>query len=152
RQRRFARLGDRRRRPPGDRCDLRAPRRESGPGELGRGQPREQGMSTRFIQLTPRIGAKGTMRREEILAPAFATECLDALERYGVLLFQDIGFSDEEQVAFSNNLGEIIPMGPMRKDGTQEAVYKITLDPVENPNGAEYLKATIAWHIDGLFD
>jgi alpha-ketoglutarate-dependent taurine dioxygenase len=109
-------------------------------------------MSSRFVPLTPRIGAKAVMRREEVLAPAFASEILDALERYGVLLFPRIGFSDDEQVAFSNNLGKIIPIGPMRSDGTQEAVYKITLDPHENPSGAEYLKATIAWHIDGLFD
>jgi len=109
-------------------------------------------MSSRFVPLTPRIGAKAAMRRDEVLDGAFADECLDALERYGVLLFPGIGFSDEEQVAFSENLGKIIPMGPMRPDGTQEAVYKITLDPHENPSGAEYLKATIAWHIDGLFD
>jgi alpha-ketoglutarate-dependent taurine dioxygenase len=109
-------------------------------------------MSSRFVPLTARIGARAAMRREEVLAPAFRDECLDALERYGVLLFPRIGFSDEEQVAFSENLGEIIPMGKMRPDGTQEAVYKITLDPQENPFGAEYLKATIAWHIDGLFD
>ena len=31
-------------------------------------------------------------------------------------------------------------------------MYKITLDPRENPSGAEYLKNTIGWHIDGLFD
>ena len=43
-------------------------------------------------------------------------------------------------------------MGPMRPDGTQEVVYKITLDPRENPLGAEYLKSTIGWHIDGLHD
>jgi len=109
-------------------------------------------MSSRLVPLTPRIGAKIPMRREELLDPAFADECLDALERYGVLLFPQIGLTDEDQVTFSNNLGQIIPMGPMRADGTQEAVYKITLDPQENPSGAEYLKATIAWHIDGLFD
>src|SRR5262249_8474488 len=32
-----------------------------------------------------------------------------------------------------------------------EVVFKITLDPRENPS-AEYLKATIGWHIDGLFE
>jgi alpha-ketoglutarate-dependent taurine dioxygenase len=109
-------------------------------------------MSSRFVPLAPRIGAKASVRREEVLDPKFASECLDALERYGVLLFPRIGLGDEEQVAFSKSLGEIIPMGPMRADGTQEAVYKITLDPRENPSGAEYLKATVAWHIDGLFD
>src|SRR5262249_51755962 len=73
------------------------------------------------------------------------------LERYGVLLFPRIGLSDEEQVAFSRNLGDVIPQGPVRPDGTQGVVFKITLDPKENP-AAEYLKATIDWHIDGLFE
>jgi alpha-ketoglutarate-dependent taurine dioxygenase len=108
-------------------------------------------MPDRFVPLTPRIGAKAVMRREEVLDPAFANECRNALERYGVLLFPQIGFSDEEQVAFSKNLGDVIPQGPRRPDGTQEVVFKITLDPRENPS-AEYLKATIDWHIDGLFE
>ena len=106
----------------------------------------------RFEPLTPRIGARALMRREEMLDPRHAAECLAALERYGVLVFPRVGLSDDQQVAFSNNLGEVIPMGPKRPDGTQDPVYKITLDPRENPGGAEYLKATIEWHIDGLFD
>src|SRR5262245_9514 len=108
-------------------------------------------MADRFQPLTPRIGAKSVVRREGVLDPAFAGECRDALERYGVLLFPQIDFSDEEQVAFSKNLGDVVPQGPLRPDGTQEVVFKITLDPRENPS-AEYLKATIGWHIDGLFD
>jgi alpha-ketoglutarate-dependent taurine dioxygenase len=108
-------------------------------------------MADRFVPLAPRIGAKAMLRREEILDPAFAQECRDALERYGVLLFPGIGFSDDEQVTFSRNLGDVIPQGPRRPDGSQEVVFKITLDPKENPS-AEYLKATIDWHIDGLFE
>ncbi len=108
-------------------------------------------MSESFVPLTPRVGAKATVGRDEVLDPAFAGECLDALERYGVLLFPEVGFSDEEQVAFSRNLGDVVPQGPTRPDGTQEVVFKITLDPTENP-AAEYLRATIDWHIDGLFE
>jgi alpha-ketoglutarate-dependent taurine dioxygenase len=108
-------------------------------------------MSRRFVPLTPRIGARVSAGRDEVLAPAFAGECLEALERYGVLLFPQIAFSDDEQVAFSRNLGEVVPQGPRRPDGTQEVVFKITLDPRENPS-AEYLKATVDWHIDGLFE
>jgi alpha-ketoglutarate-dependent taurine dioxygenase len=112
---------------------------------------KEASMSNRFVPLTPRIGAKAVLRRDDVLDPAFADEYRAALERYGVLLFPQIGLSDEEQVAFSRNLGDVIPQGPMRADGTQEVVFKITLDVRENPS-AEYLKATIGWHIDGLFD
>jgi len=108
-------------------------------------------MSDRFVALTPRIGAKVAVPRDEVLAPAFAGECLEALERHGVLLFPQIGLTDEEQVRFSTNLGTVVPQGPKRPDGTQEVVFKITLDPRENPS-AEYLKATIDWHIDGLFE
>lgn len=108
-------------------------------------------MSNRFVPLTPRIGARCTVPRAEVLDPAFAGECRAALERFGVLLFPAIGFGDDEQVAFSRHLGDVVPQGPKRPDGTQEVVFKITLDPKENPS-AEYLKATIGWHIDGLFD
>jgi alpha-ketoglutarate-dependent taurine dioxygenase len=108
-------------------------------------------MGERFVPLTPRIGARALVSRDEVLDPAFAGECLDALERHGVLVFPQIGLDDDEQVAFSRNLGEVVPQGPRRPDGTQEVVFKITLDPKENPS-AEYLKATIGWHIDGLFD
>ena len=85
----------------------------------------ETSMSNRFVPLTPRIGAKAVLRRGEVLDPGFRDECLDALERYGVLLFPQIGFSDEEQVAFfrirpcSRNcrvahavLGEPMPTAP----------------------------------------
>ncbi len=108
-------------------------------------------MSSRFVALTPRIGAKAVVSRDQALDPAFADECRDARERYGVLLFPQIGLDDEEQVALSRNLGDVVPQGPMRPDGTQVVVFKITLDPRENPSAA-YLKATIGWHIDGLFD
>src|SRR6187397_2747248 len=99
-------------------------------------------MADRFVPLTPRIGAKAVLSRAEALDPTFAAECRNALERYGVLLFPQIGFDDDQQVAFSRNLGDVVPQGPMRPDGTQEVVFKITLDPRENPS-AEYLKATI---------
>jgi alpha-ketoglutarate-dependent taurine dioxygenase len=108
-------------------------------------------MADRFVPLTSRVGARVELRRDEILDPAFADECLDALEHYGVLVFPQIFLSDEEQVAFSENLGEVIPMGAMRPDGTQEVVFKVSLDP-QVSRSAEYLKATVGWHMDGLHD
>ncbi len=104
-----------------------------------------------FRPLRPRIGAEALVTREEMLDPAFAESCLAALEKYGVLLFPKIGLTDEQQVEFSSHLGKVIPQGPMKADGTREVVFKITLDANEN-NAAEYLKSTVHWHIDGLFD
>jgi alpha-ketoglutarate-dependent taurine dioxygenase len=108
-------------------------------------------MADRIVPLTPRIGAKVLVRREEALDPRLADEFLDALEQHGVLVFPQLHLTDEEQVAFSENLGDVVPMGPMRPDGTQEAVFKVTLDPREQPS-AEYLRSTTGWHMDGLHE
>ena len=109
-------------------------------------------MSGRFVPLKPRIGAKVSMSGRELLDPGFAAECMEALEHYGVLVFPRADLDDDQQVAFSRNLGDIVPQGPLREDGSPEFIYKITLDPQENPSGAEYLKSTIHFHIDGLLN
>ena len=108
-------------------------------------------MASRFQPLSPRIGAPATMRPEEILDPAFAMDCLEALERFGVLVFPRIGLSDEQQLAFSANLGDPMPQGAPRPDGSRDLMFKVTLDPKQNA-AAEYLKGTVHWHIDGATD
>lgn len=109
-------------------------------------------MTPRFAPLTPRIGARVQAPREEVLSPAFAHECLEALERHGVLLFPEIGFTDAEHVAFTQNLGEIMYFGGRRPDGSPDPIYVISLDPRENPLGADYLENTTGWHIDGTIE
>jgi alpha-ketoglutarate-dependent taurine dioxygenase len=108
-------------------------------------------MASGFLPLAPRIGAQATMRAEELLQPAFAQECLAALEQYGVLVFPRIGLTDEQQVAFSSLLGDPMLQGAPRPDGTRDFMFKVTLDPKQNA-AAEYLKGTIYWHIDGATD
>ncbi|HMK87066.1 MAG TPA: TauD/TfdA family dioxygenase [Steroidobacteraceae bacterium] len=108
-------------------------------------------MPSRFRPITARVGAETTVRREEILDPVFIQDCLESLERYGVLVFHRLGLNDEEQVAFSSKLGTVLPQGKVRADGSRDAIFKITLDENEN-EAAEYLKSTIHWHIDGIFD
>ena len=108
-------------------------------------------MANRFRPLSSRIGAEATMRPDELLDPAFAAECLEALERFGVLLFPRIGLTDEQQVAFSANLGDVMPQGVPRPDGSRDVMFKVSLDPKVNV-AAEYLKGTVYWHIDGATD
>jgi alpha-ketoglutarate-dependent taurine dioxygenase len=108
-------------------------------------------MTSRFRPLSPRIGAQAMLRPDELLDPAFADECLEALERFGVLVFPRIGLTDEQQVTFSSRLGEVLPQGRPKADGTRDVVFKVTLDPKEN-EAAEYLKGTVHWHIDGATD
>ena len=108
-------------------------------------------MPDKFRPLSPRVGAETTVRRDEIMDPAFGKECLEFLERHGVLVFHRLGLTDAEQVAFSSLLGEVIPQGKVQPDGSRDVIFKITLDEKEN-DAAEYLKSTIHWHIDGIFD
>jgi len=108
-------------------------------------------MISRFQPLSPRIGARATLTRRELLEPEFAVACLDALERFGVLVFPRLGLTDEEQVVFSGRLGDIIPQGGKRADGSRDPIFKVSLDPRHN-EAAEYLKGTIYWHIDGATD
>jgi alpha-ketoglutarate-dependent taurine dioxygenase len=109
-------------------------------------------MSNRFTPLTQRVGAKVTATKADLASTGFAGELLTALDRYGVLLFPQINLTDEEQVAFSNLLGGAIPQGVARADGSRDMVFKITIDPKQNEDAAEYLQSTIHWHIDGIFD
>jgi alpha-ketoglutarate-dependent taurine dioxygenase len=108
-------------------------------------------MASRFRPLSPRIGAEATMRPQEILQPEFAAECLEALERYGALVFPQIGLTDEQQVAFSTLLGDPMQQGAPRPDGSRDVMFKVTLDLKQNV-AAEYLKGTVYWHIDGATD
>lgn len=108
-------------------------------------------MASRFRPLSSRVGAGVSASREEMLNPAFAGECLEALERFGVLVFPRINLSDEQQLAFSASLGDVMPQGAPRADGGRDLIFKVSLNPLEN-RAAEYLKGTVHWHIDGATD
>ncbi|ADP79463.1 TauD/TfdA dioxygenase family protein [Pseudofrankia inefficax] len=76
---------------------------------------------------------------------AAAAAVLDALERFGVLVFRGLDLGPENQVAFCRRLGEIdFEYGhhPVR------GIYRVTLDKSKNTS-ADYLKGTFAWHMDG---
>ncbi len=62
----------------------------------------------------------------------------------GVLLFRELNLTDEEQLALAQTLGEMIAQG-------FKGIYKISLDPTLNET-ADYLHATVHWHVDGAQD
>jgi alpha-ketoglutarate-dependent taurine dioxygenase len=94
----------------------------------------------------PLIGSRILNSKEELLSGVFAGEIRDLLEQRGVLVFPEIKFTNEEQIAFTKTLGKFAPEG--NADG-KDTVTKITLDVKENPMSAEYLKGSLYWHIDG---
>lgn len=90
-----------------------------------------------------KIGSRILNDKQSLLSGEFASEIRDLLEARGVLVFPKIGFTEDEQVAFTKTLGKFAP------EGDDEGVTKITLDVKENPQSAEYLKGSLYWHIDG---
>ncbi|MET0365700.1 MAG: TauD/TfdA family dioxygenase [Sphingobium sp.] len=95
-------------------------------------------------QIKPNIGARILNTKEELLSGDLAGELRELLEQRGILVFPQINFTTEEQVAFTETLGTFAPEGGDGRD-----VTKITLDVKENPSSAEYLKGSLYWHIDG---
>jgi alpha-ketoglutarate-dependent taurine dioxygenase len=97
--------------------------------------------------IKPKIGSRVLNTKEELLSGAIGKELRALLEERGVLVFPEIKFTDEEQIAFTKTLGAF---APEHRGG--EEITKITLDAKENPAAAEYLKGSLYWHIDGTMN
>ena len=95
-------------------------------------------------EIKPKIGARVLNSKEELLSGELAGEIRELLSQRGVLVFPQINFTDEEQVAFTKTLGTFAPEGDHG-----ENVHPITLDIEKNPSSAEYLKGSLYWHLDG---
>jgi alpha-ketoglutarate-dependent taurine dioxygenase len=96
--------------------------------------------------IQPCIGSRVLNNKQELLSGAMASEIRELLEQRGVLVFPEINFTDEEQIAFTKTLGTFQPE-PRSGD-----IFKVTLDSKENPHSAEYLKGSLYWHLDGTMN
>jgi alpha-ketoglutarate-dependent taurine dioxygenase len=97
--------------------------------------------------LTATVGAdvSGVDAQELAHDDAVAGAVLEALERYGVLVFRGLHLQPEDQIAFCRRLGEIdeeYGHHPVR------GIYRVTRDKSKNVN-ADYMKGTFEWHMDG---
>ncbi len=97
----------------------------------------------RFENIKPEIGARIHADKDALLSGEYATRIRDLLEEKGVLLFPQINFNDEEQIAFTKTLGTFAP----EKRGSE--IYKVTLDKTQTAT-ADYLKGAFYWHFDGF--
>lgn len=101
-------------------------------------------MELRTRELTPLIGTEISAMKDQLLRGDFPSEIRNLLEQRGVLLFRELDLTDEEQYEFAKTLGDVIDQG-------FKGIYKITLDPTINET-ADYLQATVHWHVDGAQD
>ena len=101
--------------------------------------------------IKPDTGAVVHATREDFTRPEFAEFVIDLLERRGALVFPEVNLTDEEQVAFTDLLGERINFTTSIPGGDVSAqdVYTITLDPTVNSE-PEYVLGSMFWHGDGI--
>lgn len=101
-------------------------------------------MTFQAYDISPFIGARIIADKQTLLSGERAAELRELWEQRGVLVFPGIDLSDEEQLQFSETLGEIV-----RHHGS--GIYKISLD-ARQTRMADYLLGTVLWHIDGFVD
>lgn len=95
--------------------------------------------------IKPRIGSRILNSKQELLSGELAGDVRELIEQRGVLVFPEIHFSDEEQIAFTKTLGTFLP----EIQGFE--IFKISLDKKYNQK-ADYLKGSLYWHIDGTMN
>ncbi|XVQ06492.1 TauD/TfdA dioxygenase family protein [Spirillospora sp. CA-255316] len=80
-----------------------------------------------------------------------ADECRAALDEHGVVVYRELGIGDDDLVALSRLLGEVV----VAKTGEHRhpEIATITLDPSKtNAVLASYRQGNFLWHIDGATD
>jgi alpha-ketoglutarate-dependent taurine dioxygenase len=95
-------------------------------------------------ELRPLVGARIDTDKRTLLAGTRREELRALLERRGVLVFPQIGMTDDEQRAFACTIGTPTDQG-------ERGLHKISLDEKVTAT-ARYLKGTVLWHFDGWND
>ncbi|MBU6268718.1 MAG: TauD/TfdA family dioxygenase [Sphingomonadales bacterium] len=98
----------------------------------------------RYETIKPNIGARILNTKAELLSGDLAADIRELIENRGVLVFPQVHFTSEEQVAFTKTLGQFMPEGG-------EDTYNISLDPAMGAH-RDYLKGSLFWHADGTMN
>ena len=105
----------------------------------------------RVDPIKPKVGAVVHASKEDLLDPAFAPRVIDLLNKHVALVFPKVGLTDEEQLRFTDNLGDRVNFTNRVPGGdlSSQDVYTITLDKTIN-NEPEYVVGSMFWHGDGI--
>jgi alpha-ketoglutarate-dependent taurine dioxygenase len=108
-------------------------------------------MSMTVTPLTPEVGAEITgLPGRQLVSEQAAADCQAALDRYGVLVYREAHISDDDLVAFSRLLGDVV-VAPVGGLAAHPEISPISLDPAQSKL-ASYRRGTFYWHIDGVND
>lgn len=94
-------------------------------------------------KINPEIGSRILNSKQELLSGDLADEINDLIEDRAVVVFPGVHFTDAEQLHFTDTLGGSVA----EMQGSE--VFKVSLDETVGGRTAEYLKASLFWHIDG---
>jgi alpha-ketoglutarate-dependent taurine dioxygenase len=108
-------------------------------------------MGVHVEPLKPLIGGLVRVDKARLCDQEVVETVRAALEDRGVLVFPEINVTDEEQLAFTDRLGERVNFTRRvpGSDASAQDVYKVTLDKEVN-NEPDYVLGTFFWHVDGV--
>ena len=98
-----------------------------------------------FEPIKPAIGAIVRAAREALFDPDVVRQCRAALDERVLLLFPQVNFTNEEQLAFTDLLGQRQNLSLNAADD----VHQVTLDRKIN-RAPEYTLGTFFYHMDGM--
>ncbi|ABW11071.1 Taurine catabolism dioxygenase TauD/TfdA [Parafrankia sp. EAN1pec] len=108
-------------------------------------------MAVTVTEISPEVGVEiAGLAGHQLADPAVAADCQVLLERHGVVVYRETHVGDDDLVAFSRLLGQVV-VAPVGGTDTHPEISKITLDPAESVLAA-YRRGTFFWHIDGAND
>lgn len=84
---------------------------------------------------------------QDLIGEKAAAECGALLDRHGVVIYRQVRVDDDQLVAFSRLLGQVLPV-PSGAEATHPEVDVISLDPQKSVLAA-VRQGTFLWHLDG---
>lgn len=108
-------------------------------------------MAICFEEIKPAVGSRVVWDdRADVFTPEAAQQLRAKLAERTVLVFPQLGLTDDEQLRITDLMGGKVKLtGQFNKQETDENVYQVTLDPEINPQ-PEYVLGTYFYHMDGM--
>jgi alpha-ketoglutarate-dependent taurine dioxygenase len=108
-------------------------------------------MSLDVQPITPTVGAFVRIAAGDVVQGGVPEQILAALERFGVLVFPQIGMSDETFLKLTAALGDKHE-NDVTADGTEasdKGIFRIALDKSDKTQ-LDFIKGNDYWHMDGM--
>jgi alpha-ketoglutarate-dependent taurine dioxygenase len=108
-------------------------------------------MAIHFEDIKEFIGSRVSWdKREDLFTPEAGQLIRQKVAERTVLVFPQLGPTDEEQLAITNLIGPKVRLtNTTNVQSNDEDVYQVTLDEKINPQ-PEYVLGTFFWHMDGI--